>query len=1173
MKHLRWLAIIAFFCLLPAMLIKSGTEIYFHYIEEERFEDAYHRQGSFLKELRTRIALRTDRHRICGDIQAEVNALPEKTADGLKEILQRYNDRWPGLIRLMVFNQNYQPVTEDPGKGQGRYLWTQLARYLVDVNVQGRSSLPAGKMKMLGKIIGEWQKPDSIAFRKGDFSEITNEGRRSDLYWSQLFFQKGAEKPDGVLIILVDQLHFRNFFPTETVVQAADKLAQASGTQLKMTDTRDKGLEKWFHQEAPGLTVSTTYRSLTRLRTEDKLYTILPVEEVRGIALIALTERIRCYPERAQLEWWINFGLLLLLIIALPGSFLIHYGFIEVFISARTQLIALFLLGSLLPLSAIYYLGFQYIRANQTVVTQRKYEQIKEKVLSADEAAIAMRNQLAAFSARVKDLPEMKNLELVKLKSMFEEYRQRRMIDTYYLFNDSGEVLVTENQVKMQNEFSAKFAKGIAMAVMTYYNSGTWDHKREYTEKDSLADALTQLIFDRRSGALSAVFRDWGRIYSMDFFGQEYHFYLDIIPDESGRAKGALLFFFKMDPVFQDILREIVDTNDKNPQEPVRLFTCPVDKIYAHAQQPRPFASEVQTFALKIALEKSDQQDLLDMNGERMLAWGTLLKEIDEYMLIGLLPQAEVVRIFDRNVRLFVRLFVLSIVIVFFLAWIIARRFLGPIRSLQNGVEAIAGGNLDFRMKIDSRDEFGNLSRTFNHMAGSLKESLLQLEISNQNLARSNQALDKRLTELQVLYDISQKLHLITDVDDMIGQILDRVNEVLGAHHCSILLLDKDKNVLTLKIMRGMTLPEGTEVRLQPDEGIAGIAMRENRVVLVDHADQDERWKPLPGEVDHHRVSSLLCAPLVIGQTPVGVINVVDRISGEGPFIDDDRHLLESIASQLSLTLENFFLQQELLEKERMARELEIASSIQASFFPQSRPEVEGWSFDFHNTPAKEVGGDYYDWFDLGNGRLSFNIADVSGKGVPAALVMMMVRSSLRVEVKREDSPAAVSMAVNSQMADIIEQDRFVTFQYGCLDTVNGGFRFANAGHNYPVLYHAAENHVEEVELNGLMLGVLEEIEYDEVEVNLAPGDVLVLYTDGVTEAQSKEGKLFDEERLKETVQKAAGGNATQVREAILDAVLNFAAGAPQYDDITLVVVKRESVPADPAASMEAARA
>jgi len=245
-----------------------------------------------------------------------------------------------------------------------------------------------------------------------------------------------------------------------------------------------------------------------------------------------------------------------------------------------------------------------------------------------------------------------------------------------------------------------------------------------------------------------------------------------------------------------------------------------------------------------------------------------------------------------------------------------------------------------------------------------------------------------------------------------------------------------------------------------------------------------------------------------------------------------------------------------LVEKERLERELELARELQQSILPQEFPSLPGFNCAACSRPARRVGGDFYDVIPLGKGRVGLVMADVSDKGLAAALYMALARSLIHAEAKHSSSPRQVLLKTHKLLLEMGEADMFVTVFYGVLDPTEGTFRYARAGHDRPLLYSPSTGECRFLTAEGRLLGLVEEVRLEEVEVNLGPGDLLVLYTDGITDANSPAGEFFGVERLRETVFAADGLNAQGLCDLIFEQVDRFQAEAVQHDDMALLVVE-----------------
>jgi serine phosphatase RsbU (regulator of sigma subunit)/anti-sigma regulatory factor (Ser/Thr protein kinase) len=301
-----------------------------------------------------------------------------------------------------------------------------------------------------------------------------------------------------------------------------------------------------------------------------------------------------------------------------------------------------------------------------------------------------------------------------------------------------------------------------------------------------------------------------------------------------------------------------------------------------------------------------------------------------------------------------------------------------------------------------------------------------------------------------------------------------------------------------------------------------------------------------------------LVVPLVGQGELLGVLYLGPRLSDQ-PYSTDDRRLMENLASQVAPAIKVAQLvrqqQIETAERERMQQELRVAALIQQTLLPRELPAIAGWAIDAFYRPARAVGGDFYDFIDLADGRLGVVIGDVTDKGVPAAMVMATCRTMLRAAANSHDTPGAVLADVNETLVPEIPPAMFVTCLYAIIDTDGGEVVFANAGHNLP--YVRMADGVSELRATGMPLGLMPEMTYEEKTYHLDEGEVMVLTSDGITEAHDPEGEMYGFERLMGRV----GGDLSADMCSHLVADLERFTGPDleQEDDITLVVVQRTS--------------
>jgi sigma-B regulation protein RsbU (phosphoserine phosphatase) len=298
---------------------------------------------------------------------------------------------------------------------------------------------------------------------------------------------------------------------------------------------------------------------------------------------------------------------------------------------------------------------------------------------------------------------------------------------------------------------------------------------------------------------------------------------------------------------------------------------------------------------------------------------------------------------------------------------------------------------------------------------------------------------------------------------------------------------------------------------------------------------------------------SEVATPLTVSGRTIGVFNLEsDR---EDAYHEGHLELLDGFAAQAAVAIERARLTQEQLERRRIEKELAIAREIQASFLPKAAPAIPGFEVAGATHPHDEVGGDYFDFVPVSDARVGLAIADVSGKGIPAALLMAGFRMSLLAEVRNDFAIRAVMRKVNSLMYESTERDKFVTAFYGVLDWRNQVLIFSNAGHNPPILLRA-DGSFEYLEEGGTAFGVLSDSRYDERPIAIRPGDLLVLYTDGMSEAEAPNGEQFGTRRLEQAMARLRGEPAKQILEGMIAEVTRWCGTRGPNDDLTLIVLK-----------------
>jgi len=306
--------------------------------------------------------------------------------------------------------------------------------------------------------------------------------------------------------------------------------------------------------------------------------------------------------------------------------------------------------------------------------------------------------------------------------------------------------------------------------------------------------------------------------------------------------------------------------------------------------------------------------------------------------------------------------------------------------------------------------------------------------------------------------------------------------------------------------------------------------------------------------------ASILVAPLLYGKQNMGVLALANGPMGTA-FTQSDFVVFKSISEQSAFALYNAIIYSEANEKKRLDHDLEIARDIQRILLPSEAPALRGFDISGINVPARQVSGDYFDYIKIDEERLGVAIADVSGKGVPASLIMAICRSVLRSQAGNNVSPAEVLRKVNRQLYPDIKEDMFISMAYLVVDHARSQVTLSRAGHDAPLLYKRATQTVTPIKPPGMVLGIDSGSVFDRITVDfdvlLEPGDCLVLYTDGVTEALDAEGDEFGLERSIQSVRASAGNGAAAIISRVIDDVRNFAGSQPQNDDITLIAIHK----------------
>lgn len=408
---------------------------------------------------------------------------------------------------------------------------------------------------------------------------------------------------------------------------------------------------------------------------------------------------------------------------------------------------------------------------------------------------------------------------------------------------------------------------------------------------------------------------------------------------------------------------------------------------------------------------------------------------------------------------------------------------------------------------------------------------------------------------LALLYRLSQTFSSSLDLDQVLDLVID---EVIAATHAErgFLMLYDAAGDLVFGTARGLKGQDIESPECEISWSVVDKVAREGQPILTSNAQFDERLDMRASIVDLG-LRSILCVPVLLKGRSLGLIYVDNRLQ-EGIFDEQHLDLLVAIASSAAIAIENARLFQVEREKGRLERELQMARQVQASLIPKATPGLPGWEVAAWWEPARQVSGDFYDFLGEGDQRLGILLADVSDKGMPAALFMASSRTILRSSVMDAPSPAEGIKRANRLVCADSGDGMFVTLVYGELQPDTGQLCYVCAGHYPPLLYRAASDRLISLKWTGMALGLDPEASYEGHTLRLRPGDFMLMFTDGVIDASNPAGEIFGQDRLRRLIRAERHAPADEIVAALRAEMKRFVGGAPPFDDVTLVLVRRK---------------
>lgn len=460
---------------------------------------------------------------------------------------------------------------------------------------------------------------------------------------------------------------------------------------------------------------------------------------------------------------------------------------------------------------------------------------------------------------------------------------------------------------------------------------------------------------------------------------------------------------------------------------------------------------------------------------------------------------------------------------------------------------------------------------------------LLILRSTRQRLRDTQIENDAIIGEEKRMFDFLHQLGTAIEKDLSSGQlyreIVDGFSRVLDADGGALYLVSENRVNLVPKYISpdcpplvGVPVEISKRARKDPraitshvrlakvavDEGVLGSALVAGECLHIANVKDHESFRDAFVRYDEE-ISALL-SPLQHGGRDLGVVAVVRR-HAHGKFSANDFDVFRSVSEQSAFAMGNAMIHQELTEKRKLDDEIRTAREVQNVLLPSIEPSVPGYRVSGSNTPARMISGDYFDYMELPDNRSGIVIADVTGKGVPAGLLMAMCRSVLRLTARATASPSEALSLVNRHLFPDVREDMFVSLIYVVVDNGTGNLRLSRAGHDSPLVFRSGLGKVEAIKPPGLALGIDEGDVFDRVtkdlEIQMESGDCLLLYTDGVCEAVDNDDDEFGQDRLEKEFLKSAPMGAEAVVDAIKMAVSAFAGNQPQMDDITLIAIEK----------------
>ncbi len=543
------------------------------------------------------------------------------------------------------------------------------------------------------------------------------------------------------------------------------------------------------------------------------------------------------------------------------------------------------------------------------------------------------------------------------------------------------------------------------------------------------------------------------------------------------------------------------------------------------------------------------------VGNEAYYFFGAPMKELEgesnlKWILFVGMPKNEITSDIKLSRNTILAVSIVCLIFLIGMGILFSTKIVDPILQIVQGTNEIRKGNFATRIAVETSDELQTLAEGYNQMANAIQDSLLKYKSQTQEL-------DRRINEMRVLHDLGKSMNSMLELDELLNTIIICVVGGLKFDRAVLMLVDETKNWLSVNatIRSLQNEIKDLKIAIEKDSGIIANCALTGDEALVMNAETDPRVK----NVDRFLKSrTFFVTALVANDNVIGIL-IVDNKLTNNPLTHENVGTLTTFANSAALAIHNAVLYKSLGEKERLEQELRIGMQIQTGLLPKDFPIVTGLNVVGKMIPAREIGGDYFDFISNNGDGLGIVIGDVAGKGVPAGLIMAMARSIIRSVALTTHSGKQILAELNRLLTSDMEDFRFMTMLYMNWLPDEGKIRYSSAGHEHVIVFRAKTQDCEVVRLKGVAIGLTADISdlLAERDIELSPNDAIVLYTDGVTEAVNPKNEQYKLQRLLDSTMRHGQLNAAEMLNELIGDLKRFIGTALPYDDVTLVVLKR----------------